>query len=58
MIDEIGISNTDGIKMPWSDIVAVSVHKLDLVTRTLTYLVFGHECGEYLEFTDEERIGD
>lgn len=54
MIDATGISTCTGTIVRWSEIVAVSAHKVDAKTRFLTYLVFGHECGEFLEFMNED----
>ena len=54
MIDTTGVSSSNGISMAWPQIVAVSAHKIDAKTKILTYLVFDHECGEYMEFTNED----
>lgn len=54
MIDATGISTRSGIHVTWPEIVAVSAHKIDAKTKVLTYLVFDHECGKYLEYTNED----
>ena len=46
MIDETGISSSEGLHIAWSELVSVSAHKIDAMTKELTYLVFDHECGE------------
>lgn len=54
MIDATGVLTKDGIGMTWAEIVAVSAHTIDAKTKILTYLVFNHECGEFLEFASED----
>ncbi len=54
MISANGISTNSGINITWDEIVSISSHKIDAMTKVLTYLVFDHECGEYLEFTNED----
>lgn len=56
MIDDTGILDSTGIIMRWEDLVSVSAYKVDAITSIITYIVFDHECGEYLEITDGNSI--
>jgi len=51
-VDAQGISTDDGA-MPWSELAAVSVSKLDAIVEVIACLTFDHISGHCLEVTDK-----
>ena len=54
MLNESGLSTNTGISITWDEIIAVWSYKIYAKTKILTYLLFDNECGEYVEFTNDD----